>query len=119
MAEWVVPSIYGILTQVYSGPPFTGHTAGVWGVSFSPDGKTLASGSADSTILLWDLTPFVPTLKIPADVNGDGIVNIQDLVSVAARIGQNVHAGGDLADVNGDGIINIQDLVQVAGAIGN
>jgi len=33
----------------------TGHEDGVLSVSFSPDGKTLASGSADQTIKLWNL----------------------------------------------------------------
>ena len=33
-----------------------GHTDGVYSVAFSPDGKTLASGSRDNTILLWDVT---------------------------------------------------------------
>jgi WD40 repeat protein len=32
-----------------------GHTNGVIGVTFSPDGKTLASGSGDHTIKLWDI----------------------------------------------------------------
>src|SRR5262249_2844885 len=32
-----------------------GHTSFVWSVAFSPDGKTLASGSGDNTILLWDV----------------------------------------------------------------
>lgn len=32
-----------------------GHTGGVTGVSFSSDGQTLVSGSADGTVLLWDL----------------------------------------------------------------
>ncbi|NMG20824.1 WD40 repeat domain-containing protein, partial [Brasilonema bromeliae] len=27
----------------------------VWGVAFTPDGKTLASGSYDKTIKLWSL----------------------------------------------------------------
>ncbi|MXV76648.1 T9SS type A sorting domain-containing protein [Candidatus Poribacteria bacterium] len=49
------------------------------------------------------------------DVNGDGIVNIQDLVLVAGNFGQ---TGQNVADVNEDGVVNIQDLVLVAGAFG-
>jgi WD domain, G-beta repeat len=32
-----------------------GHQNAVWSVTFSPDGKTLASGSQDNTIKLWNL----------------------------------------------------------------
>ena len=35
----------------------TGHTDGVYSVAFSPDGNTVASGSSDGTVLLWELTP--------------------------------------------------------------
>ena len=52
--------------------------------------------------------------KIPADVNGDGVVNILDLVVVAQAISTEVGEG----DVNGDGVVNVFDLVFVAGVIG-
>ena len=44
------------------------------------------------------------------DVNGDGVVNIQDLVIVANALGKAA------PDLNGDGVVNIQDLVIVANA---
>ena len=46
------------------------------------------------------------------DVNGDGVVNILDLVAVANGFGT------DAPDLNGDGVVNIQDLVIVANAFG-
>ena len=49
------------------------------------------------------------------DVNGDGVVNILDLVLVAANLGK---IGENNADLNGDGAVNILDLIQVAGVIG-
>ena len=45
-----------------------------------------------------------------ADVNGDGVVNVLDLVAVANAIGK------DALDINGDGTVNVLDLVAVANA---
>ena len=51
--------------------------------------------------------------RLAGDVNGDGIVNVQDLVLVSSNFGQ---TGQNSADVNSDGVVNISDLVLVAGA---
>ena len=48
--------------------------------------------------------------ELSADVNGDGEVNILDLVAVANAFGKAE------PDLNGDGVVNIQDLVIVANA---
>ena len=50
------------------------------------------------------------------DANGDGIVNILDLVLVASQFGQSSETA---ADINGDGTVNIQDLVVIANGLGN
>ena len=80
-----------------------------------------------SDVLLTDNAgvAYVPSLEnaeiteqtqLKGDVNGDGIVNIQDLVLVASNLGK---TGQNAADINGDGVVNIQDLVLVAGALGS
>ena len=50
------------------------------------------------------------------DINGDGVVNILDLVVAAHNFGKQ---GNNKADVDGNGIVNILDLVQVASAFGD
>ena len=60
-------------------------------------------------------TEITEPTKLKGDVNGDGIVNIQDLVIVASNLDE---TGQNPADVNGDEQVNIQDLVLVAGALG-
>ena len=54
--------------------------------------------------------------RLDGDVNGDGVVNVQDLVAVTASFGQ--FGENIAADVTGDGIVNIADLVFVAGNLG-
>ena len=73
----------------------------------------IASGIASITHTLPDLDGEIYLKQAPqpsADVNGDGVVNIQDLVIVANSFGKTT------PDLNGDGVVNIQDLVIVANA---
>jgi hypothetical protein len=52
---------------------FQGHGAGVHCLEFSPDGKFLVSGSADTTALVWDVTRYAaPAGKTPASSPASG-----------------------------------------------
>ena len=93
----------------------------VYNRSGAPQTITLPSsatavGNGDSrsttTHLLPDLDGeiYLKT-KNPADVNGDWVVNILDLVFVANGFGKST------PDPNGDGVVNILDLVFVAQAL--
>ena len=63
-------------------------------------------GTDFSPLTALSLTDF----RSDADVNDDGVINIQDLVLIANALGKAA------PDLNGDGVVNIQDLVIVANA---
>ena len=77
--------------------------------------KVKASSEGIQSYVLFTAVGTGAAPQLVADVNGDDIVNIQDLVLVAGQFGK---TGKHSADVNGDGVVNIQDLVLVAGAFG-
>ena len=75
--------------------------------------------ATDATGAFADLTFTIEVIEErgvdPLDINGDGRVDVLDLVWVAVSYGMR---GNNLpADVNADGVINVQDLVAVAAAI--
>ena len=49
---------------------------------------------------------------LPGDVNGDGIVNVTDLLTIMDAWGP---CSGCPADLNGDGIVDVTDLLEVVG----
>ena len=63
-----------LLTGLESHPGLTtllgGHGGAVSSVAFSPDGKTLASGSVDKTIILWDVSNPQSPVQLGAPLTG-------------------------------------------------
>ena len=56
---------------------------------------------------------FDDTAAKPPDVNGDGSVNVLDLILIASKLG---NEGTNIAaDIDGDGVVDILDLVLVVG----
>jgi WD40 repeat protein len=51
----------GLFSSQHISTTLYGHEETVWSVAFSPDGKTLASGSKDGAVILWDITTNPPT----------------------------------------------------------
>jgi WD40 repeat protein/class 3 adenylate cyclase len=77
------------LTTLESPPlEFKGHTADVWGVDFSPDGKYLVTGSSDGTAHLWDVATG-ETLRVFSGHTGeiDGVTFSPDGKSLATAGG--------------------------------
>ena len=125
--------------DVFEGVPVTFHVPDGVGRLSLPNTTTDAGGRAQSGLTLGQRTGKIivtvsaaeiaeiaklvtftvvseETLpRIPGDVNRDSVVNVFDLVQVAANFAK---TGENDADVNGDGVVDILDLVQVAGAIG-
>ena len=95
---WAVYNRSGKAQEIELPQAVSGWSSGV------KDKRRHTLADLDGEIYLKAETP--PT----ADLNGDGVVNIQDLVIVANAFGKAE------PDLNGDGVVNIQDLVIVANA---
>jgi hypothetical protein len=82
-----------------------------------------AKSNADVTGDIFNLqTPVskqVTVVKVVYDVNGDGLINLVDLTTVAYYVGTNVTAATAKYDLNADGVIDIEDLGVLATEIFN
>ena len=77
--------------------------------------RNLALGSPNGDNILYALVanPII-TVGASRDINGDGSVNISDLILVS----QNLGSSNPQADINDDGKVNIFDLIAVAQYLG-
>ncbi|RKU21067.1 hypothetical protein C6499_22890 [Candidatus Poribacteria bacterium] len=102
------------VTQILSGTP-SPLAEGITNTTYTATDAIGESASLEFTIEV--LEEGIPA-DSPVDVNGDGVVNVADLVIVAMAYGTQVPPGTDLpADVNSDGVVNLPDLILVARAI--
>ena len=107
-----VPSFTADMAWLRAKPSVPGSRAEAWVSSGYQDGLGYDDGTSEDIGLG---TPGYHQQQMLADANGDGVVNILDLVIVASHIGESDVPG---ADLNNDGVVNIQDLVLVANGLG-
>ena len=87
----------------------------IHGTIGQPDaGPMLIGGGLELLAGLWAAS-VEPIDTCPADLTGDGFVNITDLLFVVSHWGG---GPGDPADVNSDNVVNILDLLAVVAAWG-
>lgn len=79
-------------------------------INFPVQATGVASGQSNKAHVVPDLDGEI-YLKSTVDLNGDGVVNILDLVIVSNALGETE------PDLNSDGVVNILDLVIIANNI--
>ena len=108
---------FGVQDEVIT---FIKENAGIRAMLRDPDFQILLQNPtalSEFAALVTDEESAIPPEKRPlrADVDGNGVVNILDLVRITTRLGR---TGPDVADVNGDGAVDIRDIVLAAALMG-
>ena len=88
-------------------------TPGTYYYGVCVDSVTDESDTANNCSVAVSVTVTAPP-EVSADVNEDGTVDVQDLMSIVQQYGQ---TGTTTADVNDDGVVNIDDLILVAAVL--
>ncbi len=87
------------------------------GQPYSTNGNSLTAAFSDTSILAdvsFYRAQILAIVPLFGDLNGDGIVNTQDLAIISSN--WLATGSGVAGDVNGDGIVNSQDLALVSSA---
>ena len=78
-----------------------------------------APSAGDNSVLLYGYKVTIEPATIPGDVNGDGLVNVTDIVATVNYIMEKPsdNFNEEAADLNGDGSINVTDIVKMVSII--
>lgn len=115
LGESLVKTVYTVDDGSFA---FEGLTAGAYNLIFSKSGW---KKKAIELSLAVDEEKVMPAVTLTlGDLNGDGYINVADLLWIAPKIGLRPEMTGwdETADINQDGYINVLDLIKVAKNIG-
>ena len=74
----------------------------------------LTDSNADSLAVQIETGEIEDSPQLAGDVNGDGVVSLDDMRAAVAHLGQ---TGENTADMNGDGVVDAADLLLIIDAI--
>jgi tetratricopeptide (TPR) repeat protein len=93
--------LWDIATRKLRIPPLRGHQAQVYGLAFSPDGTTIATGSFDMTVRLWDTAtgqPIGPILQHAGPVQSVAFLDGGKILFIGSSVPRLVPVPPDLPD---------------------
>jgi uncharacterized repeat protein (TIGR02543 family) len=108
--EDVIELSFRVADEAQEGDFPIGLQFGEWDSIVDAEGEEIA----DCTVVPGTLTV---THRVPGDINGDGRVNLSDVVRLAQYVkarGQGVEIVPNSGDTNGDGRVNLSDVVRLA-----
>ena len=121
-AGWYTSANYDMAQDVLAGGGNGASSANYELLSTAGQPSPVGTGSSANYQIehgFWHPAPAVGP-GLPGDVNGDGCVNVADMLMVRNNLGE---SGSGIsppgADVNDDGLVNIADLLLVRNRLGD
>ena len=65
----------------------------------------------------WNKISFIKEIPVSYDVNGDGSVDVSDVVSIVSSVLGTTGDDGEAYDVNTDGKVDVSDVVTLVNVI--
>lgn len=88
--------------------PSTAHVRIRFVISDNPN-NSITEAAIDDFMIKYESLSDQPPPPVPGDINGDGVVNVQDVLALLSNFGQ---CNGCSSDLNSDGVVDVYDLMQ-------